>query len=186
LLIQDSSGSGPKVGVVGDSLVFQAEYGSTTETPELDHRLTDALVGAGYRAAITAMSAASTSSLGAWGSFVNDDIVVTALGTNDMRINTATGTSYTTLKQATLNLEAHLARVRADCDVLVGIVETPYRGLNVFGPAWNQILRDHADVFVDWARMIQPGWLTADQTHHTTAGQAAYRQAIVDGVNQCP
>jgi lysophospholipase L1-like esterase len=176
-----ASTGGQKVGVVGDSLIFQAEYGPTTETPELDHRLTDAL--AGYRTVVKARSGYSTANLGTWGGFIYPDVLVFALGTNDA-INVYNGT--TTITKCVANLDAYLARTRARHVVIVGIVTTPYRHLNVYGPAWNTAAAKRATVFVDWAHLVQPGDLTADQTHHTAQGQAHYRQVIVDAVNRCP
>lgn len=169
--------AGPKVGVVGDSLVVQANDGGA---------LTAALRTGGFQPYVTAHSSYSTANLGTgWGGFLYPHVLVVAVGTNDT-IGAWAGT--TTIARAQTNLERYLASVRHDCTVIVGVVETPFRHMDVYGDDWNRVAAAHADVFVNWWATAQahPEYLTSDQTHHTAAGQAAYRAAIVQGVGQCP
>jgi|GEM_PF-6987782 len=181
-----------RIAVVGDSLTWQAEHGSTsTSDPYYQrHALTDQLNAEGWAARIAARSGADTRSLSMWGGWQSaPDVIVMALGSNDRRY--APPTFPFQLGTSQWNVVPYLKHWPGACVVLVGIVETAPRGLNVYGPAWNRWLRYLADlkgwVFVDWATISagHPDWFTSDLLHHTTAGQQAYRMALIEGVQRC-
>jgi lysophospholipase L1-like esterase len=194
------------VGVAGDSLVYQAEYGLGLENPDPDHFLTDVLVAAGYQDSIGATIGAATTDLAAWaidpntGQFVGwptaPVVSVTALGTNDMAINTTTGLPAVSVEQAAANLQAHLNRiaqaridqgVEGGCDVLVGVAQVPTWGLDRYGPQLNAAMQQIADVYVDWPAIVaeHPEYLNPNDPHQTAVGREAYRQAILAGVQEC-
>jgi hypothetical protein len=121
------------------------------------------------------------------------DVSVTALGTNDNKINPATGEPIILFSQSTANYEAHLNETGAECDVIVGIVETdnPEWGLNITGPVFNNYLRDLAvlrnGVYIDWAAEVaaNPSYVGSDGVHQTAEGKGAYLDNIEQGVQEC-
>lgn len=173
------------VAVVGDSLTWQAEHGSssTTDPHYLRHYLIDELNARGWAARVAAKSGATTASLKLWGQWASPpDVIVMALGTNDLYYKLPADTSQA-------NVRSYLDRWPLACPVLVGVKPSAPRGIEP--SAWNAWLAAEAaargGVYVDWAGISagHGGWFTSDLLHHTTAGQAAYRAAILNGVNQC-
>ena len=174
--------NGHDVGVVGDSLTWGAETGGGFPDPA-PARLRDALDAAGYYS----MSGFDTGFL----ADVTDwpqtpDIVVVALGTNDAHNQSIPLDRYLT------NIRSFLDRTPAACDVLVNINPATAWGLDVTAPDYNDALEglgaERSDaVIVDWATIAiaHPEYLSSDGVHGNDEGQAAYRQAIVDGVDAC-
>jgi lysophospholipase L1-like esterase len=183
---------GEAVGVIGDSQTYIAEEGPGLEYPDPDQFLTDLLVADGRRVSISAFIGAGThdlSDLEPWPEPL--DILAIALGANDMRVDEATGLPQVSLAEASDSMTSYLQAAGFGCLVLVGIPETTPWGLDQTGPAWNSFLQSSAagrgGVFVDWNAQTasNPGFLTADGIHQTPTGQAAFREAIRAGVNQC-
>jgi lysophospholipase L1-like esterase len=173
--------------VVGDSLTWQAEHGSTSTTdPYYErHYLTDLLNKHGMATRVAAKSGVTTDSLRLWTRWETaPDVIVMALGTNDNYFDVPITTSIN-------NVRTYLARWPDGCTVYVGVVPSTPRRIDDTAPAWNDWLRQEAGrtggVYLDWPA-ISAGhrdWFVSDLLHHTAAGQAAYRQAILDGVEEC-
>lgn len=179
--------SGPRVGVIGDSLVQAAEAGGF-QTNDPDRFLSAAMAEAGYRTSTSAFVGATTSDLGVLLSFPEPgpEISVLALGTNDMRdgrvaVETALG-----------NIVGYLERRPVACTALVTIVDEPTWGLDVTAPLYNLALaalagaRDDV-VVVDWGAVVDehPEYLAPDGVHHTAEGQEAYRSLLVSAAGEC-
>lgn len=173
-------GDGTRVAVAGDSLVFAAEYGND---PGLGTQfLTDQLNASGRSAAISAALGASMGDLTQSWPEPGPEILVVGLGSNDMH------DGQVPLVDALEHLDAHLARYEGACTVLIGIAESTPWQLDVYGPALNAALAQRADIFVDWAAIVeaQPDLVdSVDGVHMPPAGRQAYRDAIVAGVGAC-
>jgi len=193
-------GSGPRVAVAGDSLIYQLEHDAMNDA---QHHMTDAFVAADYTVSTSTLIGASTGDLAG---FVQSSpstagwpgpgphITVTALGVNDMHIDTTTGQPSTPVATAKANYTAYLNAVDAagsQCDVLVEIPNTTPWGLNQTGPSWNAFLASAAGsrvaVVVPWAGTVaqHPEYLDAGGVHQTALGKAAYLAAILGAVEQC-
>lgn len=180
--------AGRHVGVVGDSLVYQAEHGSDPDLYYQRHYLTDQLTAAGWFTRIAAASGRTTDALRMWGQWATPpEVIVMALGTNDNYYSIPPATSVN-------NIRTYLARWPNACTVYVGVVPSVPRGIDDTAPAWNVWLEAEAvrtgGVYVDWPAISapHPEWFVADQLHQTpgpTGGQAAYRNAITEGVQRC-
>ena len=165
--------------------------------------MTDAFVAAAYTVSVYSLIGAKTEDLAG---FVQSSpstagwpdpgpqITVTALGVNDMRIDTTTAQASTPVATAKANFTAYLNAVDAagsQCDVLVEIPNTTPWGLNQSGASWNAFLASEAGsrvaVVVPWAGMVaqHPEYLQADGVHQTAIGKAAYLTAMLDAVEQC-
>jgi len=176
-----------RVAVVGDSLTWQAEHGSssTTDPYYLRHHLIDQLNAQGWAGRVAAKSGATTDALRMWAGWASPpDVIVMALGTNDNYYNVPMATSVA-------NIRGYLGRWPSACVVYVGVVPSVPRGIDDTAPTWNDWLRAEAaatgSVYVDWPAYsaTHPTWFTSDLLHHTAAGQTAYRQAILEGIKQC-
>lgn len=177
---------GTHVAVVGDSLTWQAEHGSssTSDPYYLRHRLIDQLNGEGWSARVAALSGETTAVLRKWVYWQSaPDVIVMALGTNDQYFDVPLATSIA-------NVRGYLARWPNARVVYVGVVPSLPRGIADTAPAWNDWLRGEAaatgGIYLDWPVISagHPDWFVADQLHHTAAGQAAYRAAIVAAVQE--
>jgi hypothetical protein len=178
--------TGTTVGVVGDSLVRHAEFGPRGR-PGDPRRLSTALVDAGHRASLSSQVGADTPDLARITAFPDPgaDVLVVALGTNDMHRGTP-------IETAVAAIDEFIDVIGPRCTVLVTIIDEPSWGLDVTAPPYNAALHDLAAVrgdavVVDWGAVadLHPEHLAADGVHHTDSGQAAYRQLIVDGVSAC-
>jgi hypothetical protein len=182
--------------VVGDSEIFQLEHVSGFDAY---HLMTDQLVAAGYRATSSSMIGATTTDLfelmstqgGGWPS-PGPQILVTALGVNDRRINPSTGVSVVPLETSVATLELYLDATAAQCDVLMETPETTPWGLNVTAPAWNdelaRIAAERNGVVVDWSAAVaaNPNYVNPyDQVHQTGDGKQAYYAMIASAVGEC-
>lgn len=186
----------PTVAVVGDSLTWQAEHGSssTTDPYYQRHALTDQLNAAGFRTRIAARSGEDTRVLRLWGGWhTAPDVIVMALGTNDRRWTADLRDPWPLpLHISQPDVVNYLKHWPNACVVYVGVVEAPNRWLhNVYGPYWNWWLRQRAaatgGVFVNWWGEVQahPEYLGPDVLHHTAVGQTAYGRAITDAAASC-
>ncbi len=181
-----STPNGHDVGVVGDSLTWGAETGGGFPNPA-PARLRDALDAAGYGSSVYSLTGFHTDLLVDVTSWPQTpDIVVVALGTNDAHNQAVPLARYLT------NIRTFLDRTPAACDVLVNINPATTWGLDVTAPDYNDGLEglgaERADaVVVDWASiaLAHPEYLSSDGVHGNAEGQAAYRQAIVGGVDAC-
>lgn len=179
--------------MLGDSLVFESERSefSGTET-----RITDDLVAAGNRAWVTGwigLTYADAYPM-VWDlpsrEGVIPDVLVIALGTNDMRVDSVTGEARTTPEAVRPILAAWLAEVPDACVRLIGPSDSIAGwGLDVTAPAFNTMLAEeaalHADAeYVPWNP--DPAWTdNGADPHMTTAGRDAYRALIVAEVAEC-
>ncbi len=183
----------PSVGVIGDSLVFQSERSETNGTETL---ITDALVAEGLRAWVTGWTGltvkvaypyawSSPSRLG-----VVPDILVIALGSNDMHVDAPSGQPYTTPEAARPLLRAWLSSLPATCVRLIGVAESITEwGLDVTAPPWNAMLAEEAALhgnaeYVPW--IPDPSWTgNGASPHLTLPGRDAYRDLIVASATSC-
>src|SRR5262245_798711 len=192
-------GSGPYVAVAGDSQIYGLEHDALNDA---QHHVTDAFVASGYEVSVSTLIGAATGDLAG---FVQSSpstagwpdpgpqITVTALGVNNIHIDTTTAPPSTPGATAEVNLTAYLNAVDAagsKCDVLVEIPATTPWGLDRTGPSWNAFLASAAAnrvaVVVPWAGIVaqHPEYLS-DGVHQTATGKAAYLAAILDAVRQC-
>lgn len=183
----------PAVVVLGDSLVFESEQATifTSET-----WITDDLVAAGTRAWVTGWTGLRFERAypDLWDAPFRDgvvpDVLVIAVGTNDMRVDAESGLPPTTPEEVRPILAAWLAEVPDACVRVVGVAESISGwGLDVTGPAFNAMLAEevalHADAaYVPWAP--DPAWTGGGaEPHMTMAGRDAYRAMIVAQVADC-
>lgn len=185
-------GDGAHVMIFGDSITYRLEHGPGLDRTNQYTLLTDHLVVTGHSASVSAMIGAVTNGLDSVAQYVpapGADILLIALGTNDMHVNTSTGTSYFTVEEAVANLSNAIDTIGAPCTILVTIAETEPWGLDVTGPAFNRALRAMPDVRIaDWAPVVEadPGLVVSDGVHLTDAGVAAYTALFDDAISTCP
>ena len=154
----------PSVAVVGDSLVFQSQrtmHGTETW-------ITDDLVASGMYGWVTGHTGLTVAGAypAVWDTPSREglvpDVLVLALGTNDMHVLPETGQPRTTPEDARPLIRAWLGEVPAGCVKLIGPAESITGwGLDVTAPAWNTMLTEeaalHADAaYVPW--MPLPAW----------------------------
>jgi hypothetical protein len=185
-------GNGHHVGVIGDSITFQAQWGSGDGTPQL----TNALTGLGFSASLSAWLGADTDDLygvvrpSQFNGFPspNADVQIIGLGTNEHK-------DAVPVDRFESNLRTWIDAQPGTCFGLINV----YTGatswnLDVFGPAYNdainRIVADHANVhLIDWNSFaLAHRYLYADPTSphpDTAAGQAAYRFFIAVGAATC-
>jgi hypothetical protein len=194
------TGAGPRVGVVGDSQVYMVEHESFGDDT---HRLTDALVENGYQVSTSDIIGASTRDLAQFNSFTSfagfpdpgAQVVVTAIGVNDLRTDPNTHEQLTPIDQAEANYTTYLdalGQAGVSCDVLVEIPETTQQSLDQIGPVWNAFLADQASarggVVMPWASTVaqHPEYVNSrDGIHETALGKFAYLGGIAAAVDQC-
>jgi hypothetical protein len=194
------TGAGRRVGVVGDSQIYLVEHSKFGDN---DHHLTDALVSKGYQVSTSYMIGASTADLAHFNSLTpfagfpdpGAQIVVTALGVNDLRTDPNTHKQLTPIAQAEANYKAHLdalGHAGVSCDVLVEIPETTQESLDQIGVVWNAFLADQASarggVVMPWASTVaqHPEYVNSrDGIHETALGVFAYMGGIAAAVDQC-
>ncbi|MDG2025893.1 MAG: SGNH/GDSL hydrolase family protein [Acidimicrobiales bacterium] len=183
----------PSVVVIGDSLVFISERSGPGGT---ETWITDDLVAGGAYGYVTGWIG-STLWLGyevAWESpsrqGIIPDVLVVALGTNDMRIFPGETEPGGDVEKSRLDIKAWLAEVPAACVVLVGVAENIWGwGLDVSGPAWNAMLADEAALhanatYVPWEPDL--AWVSGgSQPHPNSVGRVAYRDLIVAEALDC-
>lgn len=171
------------VQVVGDSLTRQANGNGGLETRGTD--LLDALGEAGFTAAGGGVDGLRVDEAyrTVWSPEPRSDILVIALGTNDMR----DGRLPVAAVRSTLT--AWLDRIPDTCVVFVEVDEgTDAWQLDVYGPAYNAMLREVAEEHGDGHTVAwnpQPGMLAEDGIHLTDLGSVAYRQLVVEGAERC-
>jgi hypothetical protein len=187
--------NGRHCGVIGDSLVFQAERGSRNFQARV-HRLTDRLSAIGCHVSTSDFIGASTPDLfGANHSSFDGfpapgaDIQVIALGTNDAHRRAVPVDRYEA------NLRRYIdALPETTCIWLVNIYTGATSwGLDVTGPAYNDaqkhIASDHANVRIaDWNAIAHahPSYFRdPTQPHANAAGQQAYRDVITLATALC-
>lgn len=189
-----SSGSGPEptpfyVGVIGDSLTMHAETEGPYPKDTPNRFLTNDLNDLGHAASVSATVGTRATELVDFNFPTPDsDLIVIALGTNDMDGRFNEGAAID--PAPSLNEVSDLvARSGSDCAVLVTITESAPWRLDANGPAYNDGLRalDQASdqiALADWTPIAaaRPELFTADLVHHTTEGMRVYRQFIVDAV----
>lgn len=179
---------GPRVGVVGDSLVHAAQTGGGVDEADPDRFLDDAAAARGLRTSVSAVIGAKTTQLAGVGAFPEPgpDALVVGLGTNDMR------DAALTVPAAIANLVTYIDRIDAPCTAVVTIIDEPTWGLDVTAPPYNAALAALADerddvVLADWAPVAaaHPEYLSSDGVHHTDEGKDAYRDLILDAAEEC-
>ena len=183
----------PDVAVLGDSLVFHSEQGSIFSSDTL---ITDDLVAAGNHAWVTGWSGLTFAEgyPDVWDvpsrQAITPDVLVIALGTNDMRIMPGETEPRTTVEAVRPLVAAWLAEVPAACVRLIGPSDSITGwGLDVTAPPFNTMLAEeaalHADAeYVAWNP--DPAWTdNGAEPHLTQAGRDAYRALIVAEVADC-
>lgn len=178
--------------VYGDSLTYLSNqtFGGT------ETWVTDALVEAGGYASVTAAIGLSmpVTYPFVWQSPGRDgllpDVLVVALGTNDMHIHPGATQPSGDLEAARLLYRAWLAEVPAACVVLVGVAENVTGwGLDITGPGWNLMLAEEAALhanarYVAWEPEL--AWVAnGADPHLDPTGKAAYRDLIVSQALDC-
>ena len=181
------------VAVIGDSLVFQSERASLESN---ETWITDALVNEGYRAWVTGMIGSTVNSAFVYPNYwnnqqregVNPDIIVVALGTNDM--NMKDGVVAADVEVQRLILRDWLASQPQACVRLIGVAENVWGwGLDITGPVWNNMLAEEASLhpnaeYVAWEPDI--AWVhDGEDVHMTVEGRNAYRDHLVAAANSC-
>ena len=158
---------------MGDSLVYMSD---ASGLGGIETYVTDELVTGGYRAYVTG--------------WITPDVLVIALGTNDMRVNPQTGLPSTTPEAAAIVLGSWLAEVPDACVRLVGVAESVTGwGLDVTGPGWNAMLAataaTHADAaYVAWEPLT--AWTEGGANPHLSPeGREAYRALLVSAAMSC-
>lgn len=178
--------------VLGDSLVFQSEQSlNGTET-----WITDDLVANGLYGWVTGHTGLKVADAypAVWNTPSRQglipDVLVIALGTNDMHVDDATGQPPTTPEAARPLLRAWMAEVPAGCVKLIGPAESITGwGLDVTAPAWNVMLAEEAALhanatYVPWDPLL--AWTeNGANPHMTQAGRDAYRALIVAEALDC-
>ena len=183
----------PSVVVMGDSLVYMSDASGLGGT---ETYVTDELVTGGYQAYVTGWIGATVnfSYLHLWNQSsrmgITPDVLVIALGTNDMRVNPQTGLPSTTPEAAAIVLGSWLAEVPDACVRLVGVAESVTGwGLDVTGPGWNAMLAataaTHADAaYVAWEPLT--AWTEGGANPHLSPeGREAYRALLVSAAMSC-
>ncbi len=176
--------------VFGDSLTFQANHGTDGGPPDQSVTfLTDQLVAAGYATSVASNFGATTEDLESVTGEIPEpgaDILVIALGTNDLHIVNAAPRS--SVEASLVNLDRAILQAAASCVVLIGVADVDTWGLSANADEFNTGLTERADVYGNWATIIDahPEYLRGDDNiHHTAAGAAAYRDLITTSVDAC-
>ncbi len=176
--------SGYHVGVIGDSLVHNAEVGGGVDVNDPDRFLSQALVDAGFRASVAAAIGAQTADLAPMVPFPEPgvEILVIGMGTNDVRDPSVT------VETAISNVVGYIDAHPVPCAALLTIATD----LSVTAPAYNaalaQLAAEREDiVLADWAAVLDghPEYLGEDGVHHSDLGEEAYRSLIVDAAEEC-
>lgn len=189
-------GSGVRVGVVGDSIVYVTEHDTYKDA---NHHLTDALVAAGYAVSASDKIGATTTDLGTLPPWPTPgaEIVSIELGTNDMDATTTPGQPSVAYAIAEANYNAYLVSLDAAgvrCVVLVEVALAPSWGLDVTGPVWNTYLASVAatrpagsTVIVPWAAqaIAHPEYVAGDGVHPTDAGKTALINDEIQAIGAC-
>lgn len=183
-------GAGPRVAVVGDSLVLHAENPLTNDDPDdVEHEIVDDLVAAGYTASVGAHvghSIPETVELVEMVPEPGAEILVFAAGTNDAHSALDVETQMAPLRDL-------LDRTSASCVVLVTVTESsvPW-DLVTEAPPYNAALHAEADtradvLIADWVPIAaaHPEYFLYDGAHMTLEGREAYRDLILAGADAC-
>lgn len=178
---QPWTGSGPRVAMTGDSLMYTAENGPGLESPDdpESRYLSDAV---GFSTSISTQVGATTSDLAGLSWSESPDVIVVALGSNDLRDGTVPAST------ALSNIAEHAARWPEACLITVEVAETFPWNLDETAPPFNDGLASISDVVVPWASIVaeEPELLLSDGVHHADEG-SRYRAEIASAVNseQC-
>ena len=171
----------PSVSVIGDSLVYQAEGSDSSGAPT--RKLADELVVAGYRAHVSGwigetLDAGHEQLWPAVAAEPDLDVLVIALGTNDINQDIPLETSRVALRRWLAETDY------VGCVVLVGVNELAYAWeLDVHGPAFNAMLSEEAAarpnaIFVRFDPIVDPDTYDGDVHFPTEDRQAEYRSTI--------
>lgn len=182
------TGGEPRVVVFGDSLTFEAQHGLATSLDLSERMLSDELVGRGLGESVSAYPGADTGDLLPRADEVpppGADVAVVALGTNDLRV--VDDVTPVDVAAVLSTVDAAVELIDADCIAFVGVAEVPAWGLEQHAPRFNAELESRADVFGDWAQLVDehPGYLRRDGVHHSLEGSAAYRDLLADVAEEC-
>jgi lysophospholipase L1-like esterase len=183
----------PAVVVIGDSLVFGAD--GNRQLGDDAHLLSDALVAEGFQAYVKGLVGGRLEhgrtlwDVPARREVDAPDVVVIALGTNDMKL--VDGGPQVPLEEARATVREWIAALPIDaCVRFVGVVETREAwGLDVTAPAYNDMLAEELDAHPDgevvsW--VPDPSWYpSAGDPHPDDAGDAAYRALIASAAEAC-
>lgn len=178
---------GPKVAVIGDSIVVQAE-------PRLragldpNRTMFRALFGQTWERAITSCTADVTSACDPpvpsdfdVVAAENPDIVVVMLGTNDLA-------EFTT-EQILASVDVGLAKLHPRaCVVLTTLSPFPANGI-VADQALRDGFADRAEVLADWEQAVRADRTLVserDGVHLTETGIVAFSELLLDAVDRCP
>ncbi|GJM37422.1 MAG: hypothetical protein DHS20C19_07890 [Acidimicrobiales bacterium] len=158
--------------------------------------ITDDLVAAGTQAWVTGWTGVTVdeSYPGLWNlperEGMNPDVLVIALGSNDMHVPAGETAPPTTVEAVRPLIAAWLAEVPNACVRLIGPSDAITGwGLDVTAPPFNAMLAEeavlHADAeYVAWNP--DPAWIdNGAQPHLTQPGRDAYRALIVAEVLEC-
>jgi len=180
----------PKVAVVGDSLVEFQEDASPTMTEGVRQR--------GWAPAVQGVGGSSTFEIR---TFYRDEIagadgVVFVAGANDVPRIEDEPDQAAAVGRLRQQFDAAMADMAgARCVVWPTVIEAPnfyWAGPTYAATAVNDLIRSEAAAHpsvrvVDWSSLSapHPEWFIPDLLHHTPAGEAAFRQALLDAMADC-
>ena len=176
--------SGPKVAVIGDSIIVQSEP-QIRAGLDPNRTMFRAVFGHSWTNAVN-MCAVPTCDPQRDADFdvvaVEDpDIVVVMLGTNDLK-------DYTT-EQILANVDIGLAKLHPRACVVL----TTLSPFGAYGVAADPVLREgfaaRAEVIADWEQLVRADRTLVDEedgVHLTETGIVAFSELILDAVDRCP
>jgi len=182
------TGSGPSVGMAGDSITHFA-------SPSIEQ----SLAAGGYRYSVTGLPGATTTSA-SW--LVDEyaaaapDVFVLDLGTNDLS-DFALGANSTTVASLEANVSAAAAKFPGSCVVVSTLSahrsaawQATYAEYNAAAIAYNDWVRATFPHVVDWevavAASIAAGTtILVDEVHPTEAGKAVLGDLVRQAADDC-
>lgn len=180
--------SAREVSVIGDSLIFQAE--GNEGLGDSERLLADELVARGDRAHVAGWIGFTLQQGhdALWPKVASDpdlEVLVIALGTNDIANDVPLETSRAQLRQWLVEAAA------VDCVALIGLnVQAFAWRLDIFGPAFNQMLLEEAArhpnaTYVEWHPDLAIHGTDGDVHFHSPEARAQYRETIHLAVDGC-
>jgi hypothetical protein len=206
-------GDGPRVAIVGDSVMNAAENGPGANS--VNTLLTAPLEAEGYRTTKATMIGSTTRDLKGLSNTSTEegrtsggvfapgaDIGVSNHGANDARVSAETGQSAIPLQESIDNLEDFIRELDVECFVIVGLPEPNLDeiptewGHENFAPQWNDYWKQRANNYESGAIIVYADWdatidsmpaenMQLDGIHPEEAGREKLRTLVIDSVDIC-